>query len=517
MKKRNLSIVAFSMVLLASAMLISCEKEILTEEPEAYYDKGESLKINDCLVLLNEDELTHNGGEQGISYDASTFELRIDTITVETSLDTGLVLNIDREDDVLLRRITQMEKVNGEYILQTSDGYINDVFDNVDLTFDFSPEYSNQQMSSKSLCGAKKEALSKALTDDSNNIHPSEIRLIIGDTRELLFSVEKNIGLNQTKSTKNTNNSRVGFEHQFNTDMTLVSAGPIKLVLEDLGFSWYSDLKADLTTETKYAYTTVGIPYTSLKKRVKIKPPYYYGARFDVTASDMDIEAWFDAALVAEGEVPLVNETDPLLVPFTIQFEFPVGAVPVLIGVEFALDLGTEISLDGKAKVSTGYTVKYNIPKLMIGAHCAIDGLSFNSGANHDFQEGSIVEQDFHPLKIEAMATLKQVYTLKPTMGFSLYRVAGPEVNLSIGAEFDFSVGGGVSLSLDDSEAPQAYIGWGGKLSTKIGAGGGAWIDAFGVLNKHWDIPTLTLLPSIPIWKTPESMEDLTDSDFSNT
>ena len=505
MKRINISLPTLFFVLSLSVVLSSCQKEIITEEPEAYYDKGERLKISNNLVILNDSELTHSGGQPGVLYDESTQVLKIDEITVETELDTGLVLHIDRENDVLLRRITNLEMSDGEYILETGKGYITDVFDDANLNFDFSPEYSNQQLQTKSISTYTGDELSKALTDENKSIHPSEIRMTVGDTEQLIFSVEKNIPLASAKSA--TKNNKVGFEHQFNTNKTIVSAGPLKLVLEDFGFSWYSNLKANYHTEKKF-HKFWGH---------NIYPPYYLAAKLDVTAEDMDIEAWFDVAAVVEGEVPLVNETDPLLLPVQLTFEFPVGAVPVMIGVEFALDLGVEISAEGKAKASTGYTVKYNIPKLMVGGYISEENLHFHSGVRYDYKEGEIVDQHMHPLKLEAMTTIKQVYTLKPTMGFSIYRVAGPEINLAIGAEYDFDVGAGASFSLEDSEAPQAYIGWGGKLSSKIGAGGGVWIDAFGVLNKHWDIPTLPLLPNIPIWHTPNSMEKKEDNDFAHT
>ncbi len=505
MKKYTQSPLAI-LLLLLTILSVSCKEELIYEDPEPFYDKGERLKINNDLVILDDRELTHSGGQAGIWYDEASQVLKVDASTLEVELDTGLVLHIDREQDVLLRRISHVEQSNGEYILQTEDGHLLDVFDDAKLSFDFSPEFSNQQLKSGSMANLRGNALSKALTDDDQGIHPSEIRMIVGDTEQVIFSVEKNIPLLTTKSARSSN--KVGFEHQFNTNKTILAVGPVELVLEDFGFSWYSDLKANFSTEKKYHHT----PWGS-----KIKPPYYVGAKLDVIAEDMDIEAWFDVAAVIEGKLPLVNETDPLLLPMTLQFEFPVGTIPVLIGIEFALDLGVEISVDGKAKVGTGYTLKYNIPKVMVGGTLYEEYLIPHWSSRHDYQQGHVVDQHFHPLKLEAMASLKQVYTLKPTMGFSLYRLAGPEINLAIGTEFDFDVGGGVSLSLDDSQDPQAYIGWGGKLSTKVGAGGGVWFDAFGVLNKHLDIPTLPLLPSIPIWHTPESLSDKTGTDFGNT
>lgn len=506
MKNMKIFASTFLSVLIALILFSSCEKEMVTEDPTPVYDKGERLTLSNNLLVLENSELTF-GGQQGVSFDEATEILKFDEAGVEdeleTGLDTGMILLIKMESDVLLRRITAVNKTNGQYELQTSAGNISHVFDNARLNFDFNPEYSNQQLQTKSLSTLDAEELSTALTDKNNRIHPSEIHMIVGGQKELLFSVNKEKPLIKTKSatTGTTVNSgkQVGFSHQFDTDLTVISAGVVSLVLEDFGFSWYSNLTAEYSR-------SIGV--------------FSQSGSFKVIATDMDIEAWFDAALIAEGGVPLVNDDSELLLPVVIQFTFPVATIPVIIDVEFALDLGTEITLDGKARISSGYTVKYNIPRFEIGAHAHHwDNLS---GDHHDwgpdfyYEKGRITDQHFHPLTIEAMATLKQVYTLKPTMGFAIYAVAGPEINMAVGAEYDFSVGAGAHFDVEGNKAPEAYIGWGANLSSRIGIGGGVWID-LKVVNKHWDIPTLPVLPNIPIWHTPESMEEKTDNNFVQT
>ena len=518
MKILKINVLIF--VAIFSLLTVSCQKEMIENEPEAFYDPGKRIKINNYLLVLDDSELTHGGGEQGAFYDAESQVLILDTIVVESEIDTSNVILIDREDDVLLLRVNQVTKENGQYTVETERGFIHDVFDDVDLAFDFNPQYSDDKMKSASLSQLNNETLSQELTDSQNAIHPSEIRMIIGDTEQVIFSVEKDIPLATTKSatsqTSTANGSRVGFDHQFNTNKTIVEVGPVKLQLEDFGFSWYSDLKANYSTNTRYHHHKTCIKWVGCKEW---DTAYEKDVDFTLTATDMDIEAWFDIAAIIDGKLPLVSETDPI-VNLQLQFEFPVGAVPVILGVEFGLDLGVDISVEGAMKASTGYTVKYNVPKMQVGAHGWVkvpDAWHYGLNPKYAYTEGHIVEQEVHPLKLEAMATLKQVYTLKPTMGISAYRAAGPEINLAIGTEVDFSVGGGVSIDLQEPKAPEAYIGWGSKWSTKVGAGGGVWIDCFGVANKHLDIPTLTLLPNIPIWHTPESMEKKADNDFAQT
>ena len=498
--------VTFLSVLLMILLFSSCEKELITEDPTPVYDKGERLMLSNNLVVLDNSELTHSG-QQGVSFDEATEILKFDEAGIqdelETDLDTGMVVLIKMESNVLLRRITAVNKTNGEYVLQTSQGNISQVFDNARLNFDFNPEYSNEQLQTKSLSTLGPEELSTALTDKNKRIHPSEIHMIVGGKKELLFSVNKGMPLIKTKSanseTSVNSGNQVGFSHQFDTDLTLISAGVVSLILEDFGFSWYSNLTAEYSRD-------IGV--------------FSQSGSFKVIATDMDIQAWFDAALVAEGETPLVNDDSELLLPVVIQFTFPVATVPVIIDVEFALDLGTEITLDGKARISSGYTVKYNIPRFEIGAHAHhwdnLSGDHANWGPDFYYKEGRITDQHFHPLTIEAMATLKQVYTLKPTMGFAIYAVAGPEINMAIGAEYDFSVGAGAHFDVEGTKAPEAYIGWGANLASRIGIGGGVWID-LKVVNKHWDIPTLPVLPNIPVWHTPESMEKKADNDFNQT
>ncbi len=486
--------------LFLACFMVACEPETIIEEPEAYYDEGEHLVLNNNLVIYDESSLTHNGAA-GFEYDSATQILKFDTVCAEMKLDTGLILNIDTEEGVLNLLIEDVQVNNAEYVLQTSMSSVNKVFDNISVDFDFNPTYTNQKLLANEIEGLTKEELSAALTDDNNAIHPSEVQMIIAGKKLTLFSVRKNISMARNQSTSATNSNRVGFEHQINLNKTLVSVGPIDLKLEDLGFSWYSDLQANIKTKTKKSWGVT----------------YYHSAEAKFYARNMDIEAWIDVAAVVSGKAPLVSENDPLLLPVEMRFEFPVGGVPVMIGVEFALDLAVEIDVSGEVKVGTGYTLGYHIPEVMVGAHMTQDGFDLSTGPLHSYTAGYISKKEMHPLKLEAMAAIDQTYTLKPTLGFSIYNMAGPEVALSVGAEVDFEVGGGVSVDLTNETTPEAYIGWGSALKTKIGATGGAWIDVFGIVNKHWDIPQLPLVPSFTIWKTPHGLADESNDALANT
>ena len=88
---------------------------MIENEPEAFYDPGERIKINNYLLVLDDSELTHGGGEQGAFYDTESQVLILDTIGIESEIDTSNVILIDREDDVLLLRVNQVTKEDGQY------------------------------------------------------------------------------------------------------------------------------------------------------------------------------------------------------------------------------------------------------------------------------------------------------------------------------------------------------------------------------------------------------------------
>ena len=94
-----------------------------------------------------------------------------DELGVAFELDSACVLNIDMEDNVLVRVITAVALESGEYVLQTEAGTFTDVFKDIEIPLSFTPEYSMEQMQAKSLTGLSKEKLSKALTDKSGRIH----------------------------------------------------------------------------------------------------------------------------------------------------------------------------------------------------------------------------------------------------------------------------------------------------------------------------------------------------------
>ena len=174
MKKQNTYLRLFILALMVASVFSSCEKEYITEEPEIFYDKGERLVLNDNLVILENSQMSHGGGQEGILFDESSGIVRFDEsceLGVVFELDTNTVLNIDMGNDVIVRKVTTVETTGGEYVLQTTQGSINDIFDKAKIGFDFSPEFSNQQLKTKSISSLKGEALSKALTDENGRIH----------------------------------------------------------------------------------------------------------------------------------------------------------------------------------------------------------------------------------------------------------------------------------------------------------------------------------------------------------
>jgi len=512
--RKNISPRLLLCVLFTAIVVSSCKKEFITEEPEVVYDKGERLVLNDNLMILDNSTLTHGGGQQGILFDESTGVVQFDVaseIGVAMELDTGVVLNIDMGDDVLVRKITDVTIKEEEYILQTSNGSINDIFDHAKVGFDFSPGYSNQQLLTKGVSGLVGEELSDALTDSNNRMHPTRIRLSDGDKEITLFSVKDNMSLAATESDDHT--GKVGFDHQFNTQLYIPKL-PVTVGIEDFGFSFWTKLKADY--DISKHYKKVHVPLVGTKK-------VFDGttASFIVSAEDIDISGWIDLGIEAKGDVPLVDEDVPLFDPKELMFDFQCGPVPVVVGIELELVMNLDFKLGGELKMVSGYEVTYNIPKAEFGAWESITaGIPphVNSGTTHEIEMGKFTKYGPRPLKIEAIAKLTQDYSLRPSLGFSIYRVAGPEIAFPLHATYVVDIGAGESVSLvDTTEAPKGYIGWGADLSVSAGAKGGIWLDFLGLEDKHLDIPEIPVTPSIPIWHTPNSMKLVEDNDFANT
>lgn len=514
MVRKNISLRLVLLVALTSAVVSSCKKEYITKEPEVVYDKGERLVLNDNLVLLDNSKLSH-GGQPGILFDESTGVLKFDAaseIGVAMDLDTTTVLNINMGDDVLVRKVTGVATEGGEYILQTSQGSINDIFDNAKIGFDFSPDYSNQQLLTKSISTLAGNELSDALTDNNNRMHPTRIRLSDGKKEITLFSVKDNVPLKSASTDDHA--GKVGFDHQVNTQFYIPKL-PITVGLEDFGFSFWTKLKADYGISKHY--TKVHVPVINKTKKVLDGTT----ASFIVSAEDIDISGWIDLGIEAKGDVPLVDEDVPLFDPKEMMFDFQCGPVPVIIGVELELLLNLDFQLGGELKMVSGYEVNYNIPKAQFGAWETISaGLppKVTSGVTHDVETGKFTNCGPRPLKIEAIAKLTQNYSLRPSLGFSIYRVAGPEVAFPLHANYVVDIGAGETVNLaDTTSAPNAYVGWGADLSVSAGAEAGIWLDFIGFADKHLDIPELPVIPSIPVWHTPSSMKLIGDNDFSNT
>ncbi|NQU53238.1 MAG: hypothetical protein HQ522_11945 [Bacteroidetes bacterium] len=514
MVRKNISPLLLLCVLFASIVMSSCKKEFITEEPEVVYDKGERLTLNDKLVILENSRLTHGGGQQGILFDKPTGVVQFDVnseIGVAMELDSGVVLNIDMGDDVLVRKITSMEIEGGEYILQTSVGSINDIFDNAKIGFDFSPGFSNQQLLTKSASLLVGEELSDALTDNNNRMHPTRVRLSDGVREITLFSIKDNIPLAATKSDDHT--GMVGFDHQFNPQLYIPKL-PITVGIEDFGFSFWTKLKADYHISKHYKYIDWPWPVGTQKT--------YDGATasFIVTAEDIDISAYIDLGIEAKGDVPLVDEDVPLFDPKELMFDFQCGPVPVIIGVELELIMNLDFKIGGELKIVSGVEVNYNIPEAQFGASETVTAgipLRRNYGTTHEIKKGKFTVSP-RPLRIEAMAKLTQNYSLRPSLGFSIYRTAGPELAFPLHAKYVVDIGAGESISLaDTTEAPKAYVGWGADLSVSAGAKGGIWLDFIGFADKHLDIPEIPLTPSIPVWHTPNAMKLIENNHFANT
>ncbi len=514
-------------ILWLTTVFNSCKKDYVTEEPEIVYDQGERLVLNDNVIVLENSSMTHDG-QQGVLFDEATGVMQFDEaceLGVVFELDTGAVLHINMEQKALVRKVTGVETNSGKYILQTEKSSIHDVYDNAEVKFDFSPDFSNEQLSTKSISNLSQERLSEALTDESGRIHPSEMYIMEGDKKITLFSVKDNMPLKTTKSV-NAQDGKVGFEHQFNTQF-YVPGLPITVGLEDFGFSLYTNLKADYSIKKHTRSFNTHLPFIG-----KVSAVDGVTSSFVVDAEDTEISLWADLGVEATGAVPVVDEDVPLFDPKVLGFVFPVGCVPTHIHIECELVLELDFELGGEVKVVNGLELTTTLPKIEVGSnfsaiykdwhvhhskpYVTVD-FDHKYGAIHSFETPN-VKLEQRPIRYEAMAKFVQNFSIRPSLGFSIDDMAGPEIAIPVHAINTLSMGAGESISVTDTtEAPKGYIGWGSALGTKVGLKAGIWLDFLGFANKHLDIPEIPLTPEIPVWHTPGSMNLLTDNDFSKT
>nr|WP_319265694.1 hypothetical protein [uncultured Draconibacterium sp.] len=529
MKKRNHFSIYTLLLLLAAISFTSCQKDdTLIGEPEIVYDEGDRLILNDQVIILENSAMTHGGGQPGVDFDDVTGVLRFDRNTelgVAFEPDTLTVFHINMQPTAIIRKVTGVESTNNEYVFKTQPGFLHNVFDNANIKFDFDPGFSNLQTLNKNASILSTEELGKMLTDNKGRVHPSEVVMLDGDKRVVLFSARENKPLTKSGDLGDPHGN-VGFTHQFNPQVYLPL--PITVGLEDFGFSFNTNLKAEFSTGThKRSFSThLPWPFPGSVEAVD-------GAKasFSVTADSTYINIWGDIGVEAQGSVPLVDEDVPLFDPKVLQFTFPVGGVPVMIHVECQLILGVHFELGGELKMVTGLELETLFPKTKVGASydAAYNGISINKSKPYihvKFNESftphfecekpklQIVQR---PFRMEAIAKFTHDLSIRPSLGFSLYDVAGPEIALPLHAINVMSIGAGESVNMQDTtEAPRAYIGWGSALGIKPAFKPGVWLDFFG-FNKHLDTPEIPLSPEIPIWHTPDAMHLIKDDGIKNT
>ncbi len=511
-------------------ILNSCKDETIVQEPEVVYDQGDRLILNDKVIILENSTMTHGGGQKGILFDETSGVVKFDEaceMGVTFDLDTGAVLHINMDPTAIIRKVTSVETKAGEYILQTQQGHLHDIFDNAKIRLDFSPTYSNQQLKTKSASTLGAEELSQALTDENNRIHPSEVAMLEDGKKVVLFSIKDNMPLTRTKSANSDDDDedgKVGFTHQINSQFYIPKL-PITVGLEDFGFSLYTKLKADYSI-SKHT-RDVHVPFIGTVTAVDGMHD-----EFSVSAEETDINLWADLGIEETGSVPLVDEDVPLFDPKVLLFTFPIGCVPVQIHVECQLNLGLDFNISGELKMVTGLELKSTYPNIEVGGiyNASFKSMSVNTKKpyvhikfNNDYDpiakfETPTVKIVQRPLRMEAIAKFTHDISIRPSLGFSLYQIAGPEIGLPIHARNTMSIGAGESVSMQDTtEAPRVYVGWGSDLVTQAGMTGGVWLDFFGAANKHLDIPEIPITPEIPIWHTPESLDLIEKNNFDKT
>ena len=490
--------------------LTSCREEIITDEPETVFDQGERWVLHDNLIVLENTSMTHGGGQAGVLFDAATGNLRFDTaneLGVAFELDSACVLNIDMGDSVIVRVVTSAHIQGNEYVLQTEPGAFTDIFKNIQIPLSFTPEFSMEQLKSGSLNDLSKEELSKALTDKSGRIHPTRIRVMENGVARTLLSVKEGTLKSTASQTEHWQGSKIGFEKQFDTRFYIPKL-PITLGLEDFGASFWMDLDLNLSATHNNSYTE------------------YWGS-VEVNPSNIDFKVWTDIGIMARAQEDLVDEEFVILDPTIIVFDFQVGVVPVIVHISPKLDGKIKITAEGDLKYVTGVELETTVDRIdfKVNSHAKLHvprwhpwNAYWSKDYSHklDFDFGGVSLKP-RPLRVEAMASMAMTFSLIPTFEVAIYGLAGPAVQLPLDVKFDIGVGAGEAISMQDSVAPQVYIGWGGDMKVQPHIGGGAWLDAFKILNKTFTLVEAALAPEYEIWKSPSDLKKTGTTNMSST
>lgn len=510
MKKIYNTILFVLSLFLITTTLYSCQEEIIIGEPEIIYDQGERLILHDNLIVLENSLMTHGGGQAGVLFDEATGNLRFDIaneLGVAFELDSACVLNIDMDDDIIVRVVTSVSIEGNEYVLQTEPGTFTDIFKNIQIPLSFTPEFSMEQMKSGSLAGLSKEELSKALTDESGRIHPTRIRVIENGVAKTLLSVKDGALKSTTSNSENWHGSKIGFEKQFDTKFYIPKL-PITVGLEDWGASFWMDLDMNLSASHNNTFTE------------------YWGS-VEVKPSNIDFKLLADIGVIARAQEDLVDEKFTIIDPTIIAFDFQVGVVPVIVHISPKLDGKIKITAEGDLKFVSGVELETTIDKIdfKVNGHSKLNvpkwhpwDAYWSTDYSHkmDFDFGSISLKP-RPLRVEAMASMAMTFTLIPTFEVAIYGLAGPAIDLPMDVKFDIGVGAGEAISLQDTTAPQVYVGWGGDMKVRPLIGAGAWLDVFKMINHTFNIAEAPLAPELETWHSPKNLDRTDKTNMSTT
>jgi hypothetical protein len=510
MKKIYNTLLFVISILWITIALNSCQKETIIDEPEIVYDQGERRILHDNLIILENSSMTHGGGQAGVLFDAATGDLRFDAaneLGVAFELDSACVLNIDMGDDIIVRVVTSVNIEDAEYALQTEPGTFTDIFKDIDIPLSFTPEYSMKQMQTKSLTSLSKEELSKVLTDESGRIHPTRIRVIENGITKTLLSVKDGTLKSTTNQGVHWHGSKIGFEKQFNTQFYIPKL-PITVGLEDFGASFWMDLDMNLSASSNKTFSE------------------YWGS-VEVKPSNIDFKVWTDIGVIARAQEDLVDEEFTIIDPTIIIFDFQVGVVPVIVHISPKLDGKIKIAVEGDIKFVSGVELETTIDDIdfKVNGHAELNVPKWHPWDAHwakdyshkmDFNFGSVSLKP-RPLRVEAMASMAMTFSLIPTFEVAIYGLAGPAINLPMDVKFDMGVGAGEAISLQDTTAPQVYIGWGGDMKVRPNIGGGAWLDVFKMLNQTFTIAEAPLAPEMQTWNSPKNLDRTDNTNLSST
>jgi len=466
----------FLPVLLFFLLFFSCTEDEIVKDPEEVVVTDKSVELGDSSIVVDNKKLMNSAtGTAGMEWDTQT---GIMTMTKASAIQAGYhfrvnhVLSCDLDTAGILRRITQLDSTNVDYILYTEQATLEDFFRNLDvrLTTQVSPD----QLTSANL--SPKE-ISAALTDEEGVVHPYKI-----------IRHNEDGSVQSSWSAHEPLPAELGGSHTLNVDYDYsgkvlfdkkLSNGEAKLFVKNgyIHFRNTTSIDLSLKTEWESHWPWPPVPHTYIRKfhcTNNSTFSTYTGLEFDIDASF----EYKDTYLIAQ-----LNKT---------SFCFWVGAAPVWVTVDSKLYGNITASASSSLQATAG--LGYEITSCEFGVrYTHDDGWSPVKNFSNKFIK--------EPFTVQGDARLSARTEIYPRIFIQLDGVAGPYVDLVPYLEtdnifaFDYTTGGDKNTY------------WSSEFTAGLDTRLGAKVEVLGHTLKSYNSGDIALLDPYTIYQAPHKIE----------